>query len=28
VRFRDASGSATSAPWRPLVRLRGSDRRN
>jgi diguanylate cyclase (GGDEF)-like protein/PAS domain S-box-containing protein len=28
VRFRDASGSTTSAPWRPLVRLRGSDRRN
>jgi len=28
VRFRDASGSAASAPWRPLVRLRGSDRRN
>jgi diguanylate cyclase (GGDEF)-like protein/PAS domain S-box-containing protein len=27
VRFREASGSNTSAPWRPLVRLRGSDRR-
>jgi len=27
VRFRDASGSVTSPPWRPLVRLRGSDRR-
>jgi len=27
VRFRDAAGSVTSAPWRPLVRLRGSDRR-
>jgi diguanylate cyclase (GGDEF)-like protein/PAS domain S-box-containing protein len=28
VRFRDAPGSVTSAPWRPLVRLRGSNRRN
>jgi diguanylate cyclase (GGDEF)-like protein/PAS domain S-box-containing protein len=27
VRFRDASGAASSAPWRPLVRLRGSERR-
>jgi diguanylate cyclase (GGDEF)-like protein/PAS domain S-box-containing protein len=26
VRFREAPGSVTSAPWRPLVRLRGSDR--
>jgi diguanylate cyclase (GGDEF)-like protein/PAS domain S-box-containing protein len=26
VRFRDAAGSA-AAPWRPLVRLRGSERR-
>jgi diguanylate cyclase (GGDEF)-like protein/PAS domain S-box-containing protein len=28
VRFRDAAGSVTSAPWRPLVRLRGSNRRH
>ncbi len=28
VRFREAPGSVTSAPWRPLVRLRGSSRRN
>jgi diguanylate cyclase (GGDEF)-like protein/PAS domain S-box-containing protein len=27
VRLRGTAGSVTSAPWRPLVRLRGSDRR-
>jgi diguanylate cyclase (GGDEF)-like protein/PAS domain S-box-containing protein len=27
VRLRDTVGSVTSAPWRPLVRLSGSDRR-
>lgn len=27
VRLRDHSGAVTSAPWRPLVRLGGSDRR-
>jgi diguanylate cyclase (GGDEF)-like protein/PAS domain S-box-containing protein len=27
VRLRGATGSVTSAPWRPLVRLRGSDNR-
>jgi diguanylate cyclase (GGDEF)-like protein/PAS domain S-box-containing protein len=27
VRLRDAAGAVTSAPWRPLVRLGGSDRR-
>ncbi len=27
VRLRGAAGSVTSAPWRPLVRLRGSDDR-
>jgi EAL domain-containing protein (putative c-di-GMP-specific phosphodiesterase class I) len=27
LRLRDATGSVTSAPWRPLVRLGGSDRR-
>ncbi|HTU80228.1 MAG TPA: EAL domain-containing protein [Solirubrobacteraceae bacterium] len=27
VRLRGAAGTATSAPWRPLVRLRGSARR-
>jgi diguanylate cyclase (GGDEF)-like protein/PAS domain S-box-containing protein len=27
VRFRGTAGSVTSAPWRPLVRLRGSDNR-
>ena len=27
VRLRGPAGSVTSAPWRPLVRLRGSDRR-
>jgi diguanylate cyclase (GGDEF)-like protein/PAS domain S-box-containing protein len=27
VRLRGTTGSVTSAPWRPLVRLRGSDRR-
>ncbi len=27
VRLREAVGSVTSAPWRPLVRLGGSDRR-
>jgi diguanylate cyclase (GGDEF)-like protein/PAS domain S-box-containing protein len=26
VRLRDTSGSVTSAPWRPLVRLRGTQR--
>lgn len=28
VRLRGAVGPVTSAPWRPLVRLRGSDTRN
>ncbi|HYM54598.1 MAG TPA: EAL domain-containing protein [Solirubrobacteraceae bacterium] len=28
LRLRDVAGSVTSAPWRPLVRLRGNDRRN
>ena len=28
VRLRGSSGSVTSAPWRPLVRLRGSDNRH
>jgi diguanylate cyclase (GGDEF)-like protein/PAS domain S-box-containing protein len=28
VRLRDSAGSVTSAPWRPLVRLRGSDTRH
>jgi diguanylate cyclase (GGDEF)-like protein/PAS domain S-box-containing protein len=27
VRLRESSGAVTSAPWRPLVRLGGSDRR-
>ena len=27
VRLRGAAGSVTSAPWRPLVRLRGSGSR-
>jgi diguanylate cyclase (GGDEF)-like protein/PAS domain S-box-containing protein len=27
LRLRDVAGSVTSAPWRPLVRLRGNDRR-
>ncbi len=27
LRLRDAGGTVTSAPWRPLVRLRGSDPR-
>jgi diguanylate cyclase (GGDEF)-like protein/PAS domain S-box-containing protein len=27
VRLRGGSASATSAPWRPIVRLRGADRR-
>jgi EAL domain-containing protein (putative c-di-GMP-specific phosphodiesterase class I) len=27
VRLRGSSGSVTSAPWRPLVRLRGSGNR-
>jgi diguanylate cyclase (GGDEF)-like protein/PAS domain S-box-containing protein len=27
VRLRDTAGSVTSAPWRPLVRLRGSNQR-
>jgi diguanylate cyclase (GGDEF)-like protein/PAS domain S-box-containing protein len=27
VRLRDRAGAVTSAPWRPLVRLGGSDRR-
>jgi diguanylate cyclase (GGDEF)-like protein/PAS domain S-box-containing protein len=27
LRLRDLAGSVTSAPWRPLVRLRGNDRR-
>jgi EAL domain-containing protein (putative c-di-GMP-specific phosphodiesterase class I) len=27
IRLRESSGSVTSAPWRPLVRLSGSDRR-
>jgi diguanylate cyclase (GGDEF)-like protein/PAS domain S-box-containing protein len=27
VRLRGPAGAVTSAPWRPLVRLRGSDRR-
>jgi diguanylate cyclase (GGDEF)-like protein/PAS domain S-box-containing protein len=27
VRLKDATGSVTSAPWRPLVRLGGSNRR-
>jgi diguanylate cyclase (GGDEF)-like protein/PAS domain S-box-containing protein len=27
VRLRGTAGAVTSAPWRPLVRLRGSDRR-
>ncbi len=26
VRLREMSGSVTSAPWRPLVRLGGNDR--
>jgi len=27
VRLRGSAGQVTSAPWRPLVRLRGSDDR-
>jgi hypothetical protein len=27
LRLRDASGSVTSAPWRPLVRLGSGSRR-
>jgi diguanylate cyclase (GGDEF)-like protein/PAS domain S-box-containing protein len=28
LRLNDVAGSVTSAPWRPLVRLRGNDRRS